>query len=843
MRGRYESARDVMEDLCAAIGDPPPFEDATIRESYLQAAPLVGRASELRRLDLALTSARESKGDAFVVVGESGVGKSRLVDELRTRCAVSGAEVVRGQALREGNAPFQIFREPVRQLALRAGVADEDATLLKVVAPDLARILDRPISPPPPIDPAILHQQIIGAVLKLLTRSDRPIVLILEDLHWMQDDSAMLLARCAAASRGSRLLIVGTARDDEAGDLKARFPGMTPIAVDRLSRPEVSDLAGMMIGPEGREPSLAEYLFRQSEGNCFFLVETMRALADRAGRLDRVAEIELPQRLSTRGVASVVEARLGRVPVDASKILDLAAVLGRDFDADLLQHALPESDVERLLAQAGTIVEPSGRRWRFAHDKLREEILRRLRADQRRALHVLAALAIEAKGDRAAEAAALAHHWGQANHPQKEIEYAQVAGDQLLAAGAQAGALVQLRRVAELLPTIADLADRDRRELSLRLSLGTALLATRGHASSEMRAAFDRAAVLCRDVGDRAQLFHVLFGQSTSCLFRGELRTALELAEQCLVIAEAIDDADLKIQSEFAIGNAAYWMSDFPRADAKLARVLTLHDPNRTPVHLQRFGHDPRTTCLTFGAWTSVACGRYERAAAQADEALDRAQNMGHPFAMAIAIQIAAITHQQLRNVAPARRFAESLLDMPEAFPTYRVCGMFISGWCDLDSGRSGAGIEAMLQAWAMWRAIGAGLAHGYYAVMLAQAYAVGGRWAEGLAMIDDARAVAIGRGERAFESELLRVRGELLAGQGSLFEAELELRNARAVAIDRGALGFELTATTSLARLLDKAGKRGDARTVLEPIIDRFSSATGARHVEAALALSSSLS
>ena len=840
---RYDSAREVIEDLSAAIGEQPPAETSSIRESFLQAGPFVGRDGELARLEEALLHAHAGQGSTWLLGGESGAGKSRLVDELRTRCTIGGAEVLRGQGVREGELPYQIFRDPLRLLALKANVEGEDLALLQAIVPELGALLDRTAPPLPPGDPSILQQQLFAAVGKLIAQSDRAIVFLFEDLQWMGDESAQLLSRLTMIAPTAKLLVIGTYRDDERPDLPSLLPLAKTLKLDRLTRGEVEELASAIVGARGHDEALVSFLFQQTEGNCFFLVEVVRALAERVGELGRVGEGAMPAAITTAGVADVLQRRFSRVPKLAWPILELASILGRQLEPDLLARAFPGVQLERVLSRCSAVVEPFDGQWRFSHDKLREAVCDGLAQERVRELHAEAARVLEGRPDVRSEAARLAYHYGQAGDRARERPHAIAAAEQLLSTGAYAGALRHLLRARELLDTIEEPAARDREELTIQLSLGTALLATRGQASPEMRAAFDRAAILCRDVGERAQLFRVLFGQSTSCLFRGELTTSLELGEQCLALAEQIDDVDLIVQSEFALGNAAYWVADFRRALEKLDRVLSLYDESRRASHVQRFAHDPRVTCLTFGAWGSFAVGRFDRALAYAEESLAIAKQTGHAFSEAIAIQILAMTQQMLGDAKATRALADVLGAMPEAFPTYRVCGMILGGWASVDEGRVAEGIAEMLRGWGMWRAMGAGLAHGYYATLVAEAYLVAGRFDEGLALLDDARAVVVHRRELAFETEMQRLRGELLRAVGQRDDAERELRLACARARDRSALGFELRASASLARLLAETERGFEARALLDDVLARVTEGQATRDHAAARALFDSLS
>ncbi|MCA9640086.1 MAG: hypothetical protein KC492_05300, partial [Myxococcales bacterium] len=408
-----------------------------------------------------------------------------------------------------------------------------------------------------------------------------------------------------------------------------------------------------------------------------------------------------------------------------------------------------------------------------------------------------------------------AHHFREAGLSSDELLAVSVAGEQLLLDGAYARALESLERAMELQNVVPELEQRDQLALSLQLNLGTVYLVTRGFASKEMRWAFDRAGALARRVGAHEQLFRVLFGQSVSHLFRGELKGASELADQCLGIANETGDADLLLEAEFAVGNKAFWLAEFNQAEAHVQRVFELFNPERVMHHVQLFAQNPRMTCLTYGAWNAAVTGHFELARARGDEAWAMADGMNHDFSRAIARQIQGITSQILGERENAGVRGEDLLRLAGEFPIYRTTGQMLSGWAALEAAPEQA-LAEMMSAWGGWQAMGAGLAASFYGVMLAEGHWRVRAFRDGLNFIDVVIDGARSRQELAFESELLRWRGELLHGAGS-DEAIPQLVAAVDLARERGAPAFVLSASTTLARIQVAKGDRVAARAALE--------------------------
>ncbi len=449
-RDRYSSAAAVIRELSAVMGTPLPAETADTRESFLQAAPLIGRDEERQRLLAALEELRAGRGRMVLVGGESGVGKSRLLDELRTAALVRGVNVAQGQAVSEGGAPYQIWRDPLRQLIVTGEPTDFQAGVVKAVVPDVAMLLERPVPDPPPVGTDTRQERLLS-VIEQLFEVRTPTLVVLEDLHWAREGAAALRRLVTVAARAP-LLVVGSYRRDEAPSLPDQVPGAERMNLDRLSPAAVAALMEAMLGPAPDRERLADYLHRETEGNAFFLVEVVRSLAEQAGQLDDVARMTLPERVLSGGMRQLIAQRLERVPAEHRSRLRLAAVLGRELDLAALGASGADDMDEWLLAcSAASVIDVQQDRWRFAHDKLREALVDGLSDAERADLHHQAAQGLEAAYvDRGTHAAALAHHWGMAGDHTKEAVYAALGGQRAVEGAAYPQAVALLTRALDL---------------------------------------------------------------------------------------------------------------------------------------------------------------------------------------------------------------------------------------------------------------------------------------------------------------------------------------------------------------------------------------------------------
>ena len=356
---------------------------------------MIGRQDELTLLSGALESAIAGEGSAWLVGGESGIGKSRLLDEVRSRALVRGLLVLTGRA--EANqAPYSVSRNTVLRLALVVEVSDEEAGILKVVFPEIERVLGRSI-PDSSVDPQMFNERLIEIVATLVQRYKGPILLELEDCHVL-GPSLRIIQKLNEMAETLPILIIASYRDEERPQLPDECPGMRLLRMSRFNPSEIREITVSMLGPElGSNAEILSFLERETEGNAFFLVEAVRELAETSGRLDRVSAEVLPEHVFSGGMLDYARRRLDRLASWAKRPIQIAAIIGRDLDLDVLRLATAGTDLDTLLVACGnsSILEGYGYQWRFTHDKLREAVLAEIGGDLRRELSLKVATAIE----------------------------------------------------------------------------------------------------------------------------------------------------------------------------------------------------------------------------------------------------------------------------------------------------------------------------------------------------------------------------------------------------------------------------------------------------------------
>lgn len=606
---RYQDAEKVIQDLCGAAELPLPEESAAIRESFLQAARFVGRETEFEQLSDALNRVVQktdgSAGSAWLIGGESGVGKSRLLDELRVRALVDGVLVLRGQGVAEGGLPYQLWRDAARRLALSTTLSDLEAGVLKDLVPDIGTLLGRYVPDAPELNAKGSQQRLAYTLLDLLKRQTGTVLLILEDLHWTLESLEIL--KVIVRNLGDLpLLVIGSYRDDERPTLPDDLPEMIPLKLGRLSEDGIRRLSTSMLGDVGEQPDVIDLLRRETEGNAFFLVEVVRALAEEAGRLTDIGRRTLPPQITAGGVQQVVRRRLSRVPAFAHDLLKLAAVAGRQVDLKLLEYALTpqlpdaSSDAENISLKTGNrkletglsslvthhslldqwltvcanaaVLDVQEGQWRFAHDKLRETLLNDLADAETRSLSREVAEATETVyPDDENRAAALADLWKAAGDLLKERRYALKAGQQAVKVSDFNGAVASMERALTLLDAESGQAER----AEIWLWLGRA----RGEAQNypEALAALDEAVALYRVLDDQLGLADSLNRWGNAAWGKGDFDGAIPYLEEGLSIARGLQDQKLEGSALTGLGIVAARQGRFQAAIEHLGAALAIH--------------------------------------------------------------------------------------------------------------------------------------------------------------------------------------------------------------------------------------------------------------------------
>ena len=539
--------------------------------------PFVGRQHELETLRQALERASTGHGQVVAVIGEPGVGKSRLFYEFTQAHHMQGWLILEAGAVSSyGKATpylpiidllkayFQV-EGPDDGRGMHEKVADKLLALDEALRPTLPAffmLLDMPVEDPQwqALDPPQRRQRMLDAVKRLLLRESQvqPLLVIVENLHWIDTETQAFLDSLIESLPTARILLLVNYRPEyqHSWGNKTYY---TQLRLDPLPPARAEELLQALLGDDASLQPLKQRLIERTEGNPFFLEESVWTLAETKALVGERGAYRLAQALPSIQVPATVQAvlaaRIDRLPPEDKRLLQAAAVIGRDVPFPLLQAIAegPEEALRRSLAhlQAAEFLYElhlfPEHVYTFKHALTQEVAYQSLLQRTRQQYHQQIAQVLDERfpDTIATQPELLAHHYTEAGLSAQAVPYWQRAGQRAIERSANVEAISHLTKGLEVLKTLPETPERNQQELTLQLALGAPLLMIKGHAAPEVEHAYTRAQELCQQVGDSPQLFSALVGLWRFYLNRARLQTARELAEQCFALAQRVQDPAL----------------------------------------------------------------------------------------------------------------------------------------------------------------------------------------------------------------------------------------------------------------------------------------------------------
>jgi TOMM system kinase/cyclase fusion protein len=840
--------------------------------------PLVGRDQEVGLLLERWAQVKDGLGQVVLLSGEAGIGKSRLVQVVKAHVAVEPhfrwecrcSPYYQNSALYpvidlfQRVLQFQADDSPPEKLGkLEQALTPYDIPLPEVV-PLFAALLSLPLGDryaPLNLTPERQKQKTLEAVLALLLAlsAQRPVLFIVEDLHWIDPSTLDLLNLLIDQGPMARILTVLACRPEFRPPWGFRAH-LTQLTLSRLPRAQAQVMVEHVAGGKALPAEIRQQVVAKTDGVPLFVEELTKMVLESSLLQEREDHYELMGPLPALAIPATLYdslmARLDRLAT-VREVAQLGATLGRTFAYELLRAVSPqdEATLQQALAQ---LVEaellyqrgvPPQASYLFKHALIQDAAYQSLLKSTRQRYHQRIAQVLEAQFPGMAETQPelLAHHYTEAGLSAQAIPYWQRAGQRTSERSAHVEAIAHLTRGLEVLNTLPDTPERMQQELVIQTTLGPALLATKGYAAPEVGKVYARAQDLCQQVGETPQIFPTLYGLYYFHVIRAEFYRARELAEQLLRMARHQQDQTFLLLAQQALAGSLFHLGELTLCRTHLERGMALYDAQQHHVLAFRYGIDPGVFFLSYAARPLWLLGFPDQARTSIREALTLARKLVHPFSLAFTLHWAATTHQLRREAPASQEQAEVSMafSREQGFALWVPGGTVLRGWALTEQGQMEEGIAQMRQGMSAWQATGAEADRPYYLALLAEVYGKAGQAEEGLPLLAEALAVMDAIEERYYEAELYRLQGELLLVHAAPQHAEAEIcfRQALDIARHQQAKSLELRATMSLSRLWQRQGKHQEAYDLLAPIYGWFTEGFDTADLQEAKALLEELS
>jgi predicted ATPase len=847
---------------------------------------VVGRDEALSRMRRWFEKMLGGERQIVFVTGEAGIGKTALVDTFaRSIASDRSVRIGRGQCLEQygTSEAYLPVLEAIGRLCREQGrivdVLRAHAPMWLLQMPSLVRVSDRE-SLSRAVAGATRERMLreMGEALEVLT-ADLPLVLILEDLHWSDYSTLDLISYLARQRQAAQLMLIGTYRTVElivsGHPLKAVKRELLAkqqceeLPLEYLSEAAVDKYLSIRFAGNRFPSKFGALIHDRTEGNPLFMVNAIDYLvADGlivgdGDRWELAVGIEKVEVGVPESIKQMIEKQYDRLGAKQQPILEAASVAGSEFSALVVAVALGEDQAaveasceemaghRQFIQHSGDQTLPNGEtvsRYGFIHALYESVLYERLSASRRIQMHRrIGDRGENLYGDRAREIAAeLAMHFERGRDYERAANYLQKAADNAIRRFAYQEAVGLARRGLELLGRLPDTAERAHKELCLQLTLGVPLIATQGYAAPGVGSVYLRARELYQQLGDTPDVSEVLWGLWTFRTLRAELVTAREIAEELLRLADRLPYPGLGMRGHWAMEITFTHLGEFRLAMEHYEKALSLYDRERHLDDAFFYALNPGVAMPCFAALSLWFLGLPDQAVARIEEALTFARELSEPHSLAHALLFAAILYQLRREEQMAKERAEATIAVSSehGLVMYQAMATIIRGWTLMKQGRPEEAIQQMQHGLAALETTGTELVRPHFLALLAEALDKARQGKEGLRVLDEALELANRKGERYYEAELYRLKGELLLMQPTgravsraatggnavveteppaITNAERCFNQSIRIARQQSAKSLELRAVMSMARLHQKQGKQGEARDLLAQSYDRF--------------------
>lgn len=871
-------------------GNHPGHTDADGYTTRAATNTMVGRETEVVRLQHALALANQGQRQCVFVSGEAGLGKTTLVEACLQRFGeMPELRITRGQCVeRHGHVePYQPWLEAMTSLCLQdeeaLAVFQRFAPLWLLQTPSLLGVgehdeLERRLAG---ANPARMMREMLEALQAL--SAQRPLVIYLDDLHFSDTASVELLACLARRQNPARLLIIGCYRPVDLivnkhalktikQELQVR--GLcAEIPLELFSSQHVATYINARLPDNALPKNLATAIHARTDGNPLFtlnVIEYLRKqhwLQEVDGRWKLACDLNTVRTCVPESLVQMLGYHIEQLQAEVQSVLQAAAVASDvgthnvEFSSMEVAAALEKDPgwVEEhcdQLAQQGHFLRsvapdrwPDGTslvRYAFTHGLYQKAFYRCVTAGKCAALHLrIGERLTQAFHARDNEIATeLAVHFEQGRDFARAASYLQISAATASRRGVNSEAKNNLVRALDFSMQLPEGSTRARLEMRLHTALGTVLIAQKGNAAPEVEQSYRQARELCEAVGDAAQMFPIVFGLRSCSLLAGRLEEAHRLGQDLLKLAENVADADLITEAHVALASTAFFLGQFKPSLAHASAGIEVYCAERHADHVTHYGLDPGVFCRCRAAQALWSLGYPEQALRQVRESLALAQQLSHPYSLVFALNNHAWICMFRRETESAAQYAAQAVQLANehSFPFHVAWGQVMQGWALSAQGDKDEGLALIHQGLAAPMSAADGV-RSYLMTVLADTYLQAGNYARGLAALDQ----VVDGAEYFLQAERYRLRGELiLKVAGDAVEedaaqydaAEACFRKALECARGQHAKSLELRAAISLARCLLQQEHSEQAQETLAPLVDWFAEGHATRDLVEARAL-----
>jgi len=828
------------------------FEALRGRETLL---PMVGRDQDFALLAERWRLAQQGEGQVVLLCGEPGIGKSRLTRALADHVRAGGD--TRVQYLCSVHHISSALWPVISQLERAADIARHDAEALKLAKleallagtepgetlPLLADLLSIRLPeayPPLTLTPLQRKNRTLGALTRQLEAlSERgPVLLVVEDAHWLDPTSLELLDRFVDLGQRLRLLILITFRPEFIPPWR-HYGHASSIVLHRLTRAATAELAEHVARGRPLPAEVLEQIRARTDGVPLFVEELTKTLLEsgllREEGVGYAADAAFQELAIPSTLQDSLTARLDRL-ASVREIAQIAAAIGRDFPLDLLAAVSGRSADELTHAMSrlveAEVVYPRGSgtnlHYHFKHALVRDAAYATLLKSRRHLLHtgIADAMTRDFSEIAAGEPDVVAHHYTEGGQYERAIEWWRRAGERAIRRSASEEALRLLGRALQLLEQRPSGVERDAQELEMRIYLSGPLIARHGYVSEPLATNYAKAWELCERTGRVDETFPVMYGQWVLPYVHGDVRASEEVAARFVSRAERTGDSGLRMVGHRLLGSSMTWRGNSREGRQHLQTALGLFDPAAHDALAFLYSQHPRVAALAHLCHALQHQGYPDQALAAGREAIELAKVKSHFNSIAYSLCFVGLLLMLRRDEPAVQSLAEELLAVSgEHGATYweRWANLML-GWAMARRGRTDEGLAQVHEHTATLRSQRANIWVPQTLLAEAEMRAETGQCAQAARLIEEAGALIGPPEQRYYESELHRVSAAVLAASGAGRDAQhASLQRAIEVARAQGSKSNELRASVDLARLYRQQGEAERGRALLRPVHDAF--------------------